>query len=79
MVTAAVRSHAKAMDILRLHPEWKQQLSFAYVPDIAIEGAFDDLFKLQPGHFDFILHTASPVNFAVVDIQKELIDPAVLG
>lgn len=52
-------------------------MSFEYVPDIVAEDAFTEAFKKN--QFDYILHTASPVNFAVTDLQKELIDPAVQG
>ncbi|MCJ1467142.1 hypothetical protein MMC07_005764 [Pseudocyphellaria aurata] len=78
-VVASVRSEAKAQEILDTHPDWKGKVSFVYVPDIAAERAFDHVFKDAKTPFDFIIHTASPVNFSVDDFQKDLIDPAVRG
>jgi hypothetical protein len=78
-VTASVRSEAKAQQILALHHSRKSQLSFAYVADIAVHGAFEAVFTKADQTFDYIIHTASPVSFEVTDFQKELIDPAVLG
>lgn len=76
--TASVRSEAKAQEILELHPAWKSKVTFVFVKDIATVGAFDDVFKQENG-FDYVIHTASPVNFSVTDFQKDLIDPAVQG
>jgi hypothetical protein len=78
-VTASVRSQPKAQEIFHLHPEWKGRLNFAYIADVALDGVFDDVFKKSNGAFDYIIHTASPVNFNVADFQKDLIDPAVQG
>lgn len=49
------------------------------VPDIVVDGAFDDVFNQEKEGFDFVIHTASPVNFAVTDLQRDLINPAVQG
>lgn len=76
---ASVRSEAKAQDILELHPNWEDKVSFVYVPDVAAERAFDHVFKDAKTSFDFIIHTASPATLFVTDFQKELIDPAVQG
>ena len=54
-------------------------LDFEYVPDIVERDAFRGIFEQSRNKFDYILHTASPVNFAVTDIEKELINPAVQG
>ena len=43
------------------------------------EGVWDTVFQSEKDGFDYIIHTASPVNFKATDIQKELIDPAVQG
>jgi nucleoside-diphosphate-sugar epimerase len=77
--TASVRSEAKAQEILKLHPDWKDKVTFVFVKDIITPGAFDDVFKQEKDGFDYIIHTASPVNFRVTDFQKDLIDPAVQG
>lgn len=74
-----MRSASKAKQIIELHPEWKDKVNFVFVTDIAVDGAFDDVFKQDEEGFDYIIHTASPVNFTVTDFQKDLIDPAVRG
>jgi hypothetical protein len=76
---ASVRSSSKAASIFTLHPTWKGKVTFVYVADIAAPGAFDEVFTSQKVGFDYIIHTASPVNFAVNDVKKDLIDPAVKG
>lgn len=78
-VTATVRSPAKGEEILKLHPEWTKSLSFAYIPDVAVECAFDEVFKNAKPPFNYIIHTASPVHFDVKDLKADLIDPAVQG
>jgi len=77
--TASVRSDAKAAEILELHPAWKGRVTFVFVKDVAIPHAFDDVFRQEKNGFDYLIHTASPVNFSVADFQKDLIDPAVQG
>jgi hypothetical protein len=74
-----VRSPSKAEALLAQHPTWKTSVEFVYVADIAAPGAFDDILKSEKARFDYIIHTASPVAFAVDDAQKDLIDPAVYG
>ncbi|KAF7872932.1 uncharacterized protein EAF02_009003 [Botrytis sinoallii] len=78
---ASVRSPTKATQILELHPEWVGKVKFVFVPEITTPGAFDHVLKDQAkkGGFDYIIHTASPVTFAVKDVKKDLIDPAVHG
>jgi hypothetical protein len=78
-VTAGVRSESKAQEILHDHPEWEGKLNFVFVQDMAKAGAFDSVFKQNTPRFDYIIHTASPVNFSVTDLQRDLIDPAVQG
>lgn len=74
-----MRSAAKGENIYDMYPHWRPSLSFEYVPDMVEETAFTEVFKRNNNEFDYVLHTASPVDFAVKDIQKELIDPAVHG
>jgi nucleoside-diphosphate-sugar epimerase len=78
-VVASVRSEQKAKEILDLHPSWKDNLSFVFIPDVGAPNAFDEVFNSATDGFDYIIHTASPVTFAVKDIQRDLIDPAVQG
>ncbi|KAI7133654.1 NAD(P)-binding protein, partial [Hortaea werneckii] len=42
------------------------------------EGAFDEAVVSDPP-FETVIHTASPFHFNVTDVQKELLDPAIIG
>ncbi|CAC9887645.1 unnamed protein product, partial [Aureobasidium pullulans] len=78
-VVTTVRSQEKANKIKEAHPDASEkQLSFAIVEDIAQEGAFDKAVVSDPP-FEAVIHTASPFHFNVTDVQKELLDPAVIG
>ncbi|MCJ1439041.1 hypothetical protein MMC27_008431 [Xylographa pallens] len=79
LITASVRTLAKAGQVLALHPSWARQLTFVYVADVAQDGVFDDIFTKAKQPFDYVIHTASPVSFSVTDFQRDLIDPAVQG
>ena len=74
-----MRSEQKAQEILKMHPSWRANVSFVYIPDIATHDAFNEVFEAQEHGFDYVIHTASPINFSVKDLQTELIDPAVQG
>ncbi|KAJ9138809.1 Methylglyoxal reductase (NADPH-dependent) gre2 [Pleurostoma richardsiae] len=78
-VVTTVRSQSKAAKIKEAHPSYgKDKLDFAIVPDIAVEGAFDEAVKSDPP-FEAVIHTASPFHYNVKDVQKELLDPAIIG
>ena len=78
-VVTTVRSQQKADKIKEAHPKYgKDKLDFALVEDIAQEGAFDKAVVSDPP-FEAVIHTASPFHFNVTDVQKELLDPAVIG
>ncbi|OAL49492.1 NAD(P)-binding protein [Pyrenochaeta sp. DS3sAY3a] len=79
-VVTTVRSQEKADKLKAEYQSYadKGQLSFAIVPDIAKEDAFDQAVISDPP-FEVVLHTASPFHFNVTDVQKDLIDPAVIG
>lgn len=78
-VVFTVRSNEKGQKILNNHPGTpSSKLSYVIVEDIAKEGAFDEAVKSDPP-FDAILHTASPFHFNVTDVQKDLLDPAIIG
>lgn len=63
MITT-VRSQDKAQKIHDAHSDLgKDKLETAIVPDIAKEGAFDEVVK-TPG-IDVVLHTASPFHFKI--------------
>ncbi|OGM42167.1 NAD dependent epimerase/dehydratase [Aspergillus bombycis] len=78
-VTATVRSQEKANDILRTHPSWKGRVEFTIVADFTSTQPFDNLFQNAKNPFNYAIHTASPLRFQVSDIQKEMIEPAVMG
>ncbi|KAI5458037.1 hypothetical protein BGZ63DRAFT_56189 [Mariannaea sp. PMI_226] len=78
-VITTVRSEDKAQKIREAHKDKVDagKLEFAFVPDIAKEGAFDEVAK-TPG-IEVVVHTASPFRLNITDPQKDLIDPAVIG
>ncbi|KZM26997.1 Methylglyoxal reductase (NADPH) [Ascochyta rabiei] len=77
-VVTTVRTQEKADTIKKQYPQYADKLSFTIVPDIAQPNAFDEAVKSDPP-FEAVLHTASPFHFNVTDVQKDLIDPAVIG
>ncbi|KAH7380151.1 NADPH-dependent methylglyoxal reductase-like protein GRE2 [Pyrenochaeta sp. MPI-SDFR-AT-0127] len=79
-VVATVRTQEKADKIKAEYQSYadKGQLDFVLVPDIAQPNAFDQAVISDPP-FEAVLHTASPFHFNVTDVQKDLIDPAVIG
>ncbi|PIG85055.1 NAD dependent epimerase/dehydratase [Aspergillus arachidicola] len=78
-VTATVRSQQKADDIIKTHPSWKGRVNFVIVSDFTSQGPFNAIFENLKVPFTYIIHTASPLNFNAKDIQKEMIEPAVMG
>lgn len=78
-VVTSVRSEEKASTIKIAHPGVpKDKLDYAVVEDIAVEGAFDTAIVSEPP-FEVVIHTASPFHFNVTDIEKELLNPAIVG
>ncbi|KAF2007072.1 NAD(P)-binding protein [Amniculicola lignicola CBS 123094] len=76
-VIATVRSEKKGQEIIDLHPAWKENITFVYIPDLLAEGAYDKAF--EQGNLDYIIHNASPANFKAKDLHKDLVEPAVGG
>jgi nucleoside-diphosphate-sugar epimerase len=70
-VLTTVRSQEKADKIKAQYEEAAAEgsLSFAIVPDIAHEGAFDEAVVSDPP-FEVVLHTASPFHFNITDVKK---------
>lgn len=56
-----------------------KDFSFVVVKDIAAKGAFDKALQQYADSINVFLHTASPVQFNVKDVKKDLLDPAVEG
>ncbi|KAL6400058.1 hypothetical protein AUP68_15750 [Ilyonectria robusta] len=78
-VVTTVRSLDKAENIKKAHPDvGKDRLDFAIVPDIARLDAFDSAVVSEPP-FEAVIHTASPFHYNVTDVQKDLLDPAIVG
>ncbi|KAK3724080.1 methylglyoxal reductase (NADPH-dependent) gre2 [Vermiconidia calcicola] len=78
-VVTTVRSQEKADKIKDAHPNvGKDKLDFSIVEDIAQQGAFDKAVVSDPA-FEVVIHTASPFHFNVTDVQKDLLDPAIIG
>lgn len=78
-VVTTVRSQAKADKIKAAHPSYgKDKLDFSIVEDIAQPTAFDKAVVSNPP-FEAVIHTASPFHFNAQDIQKDLLDPAIVG
>jgi nucleoside-diphosphate-sugar epimerase len=78
-ITATVRSQAKADDVIKTHPSWKDKVEFAIVADFTTSKPFDHLFENVKQPFSYVIHTASPLRFQVSDIDKEMIQPAEKG
>jgi nucleoside-diphosphate-sugar epimerase len=74
-----VRNQDKVKKIKALHSTIQQdQLDFAIVPDISQHGSFDSVFQ-RNSPFDAVIHTASPNVRSCNDVQKELLDPSIIG
>ena len=76
-ITATTRDATKAQKLYETFPKYKNTVTFVSVPDFTVPGAFDKVF--ESSHFDYVLHTASPIPFAASDLQKDIIDPGPLG
>ncbi|KIW14268.1 hypothetical protein PV08_07050 [Exophiala spinifera] len=78
-VVTTVRSPAKAEQIRAAYPSvGTDRLDFTIVEDIAQDDAFDDALTSTPP-FEAVIHTASPFHFNVTDVQRDLLDPAIIG
>ncbi|KAL8786761.1 MAG: hypothetical protein Q9213_002582 [Squamulea squamosa] len=78
-VVTTVRSETKVQMLRDTFPSYgRDQLDFAIVPDIAEEAAFDEAVKSDPP-FEWVIHTASPFHFNIIDTKKDLLDPAIIG
>jgi len=76
-VTATTRDAVKAQKLYEIFPLYKNTVKFVSVSDFTVPGAFDKVF--QADHFDYVMHTASPIPFAASDLKKEIIDPGPIG
>jgi hypothetical protein len=61
-VVTTVRNQTKATQIAAQYPEvGKDRLDFAFVPDIAVENAFDDAVKSSPPFEAVVSCTSAPI------------------
>lgn len=76
---ASVRSKAKADQIRRGYPEVpSSRLDFVVVDDFLREHAFRDALKTTPP-FEAVIHTASPFHLQPGSIDRDVLEPAILG
>ncbi|KAM9904346.1 hypothetical protein OXX79_002805 [Metschnikowia pulcherrima] len=75
-VVGSVRTAEKGEKMKKLLASDK--FSFEVVPDVEPAGAFDEALKKHP-EVTVFLHTASPVQFQIKDIEQELLKPAING
>jgi len=74
-IIGTVRSASGIPAIQKAHAAYADKLSFAVIPDLIVEGAFDEAVKGVDG----IIHTASPFILNPKDNEKELLQPAIQG
>ncbi|WZH45492.1 ketoreductase [Fusarium acuminatum] len=78
-VVASVRSQAKADQIRRGYPEVPlSRLDFVVVDDFIREHAFEEALTTTPP-FEAVIHTASPFQLQPGSIDRDVLEPAVLG
>ncbi|PQE21534.1 hypothetical protein CJF31_00011122 [Rutstroemia sp. NJR-2017a BVV2] len=78
-VVTTVRSQSKIDAIRSVFSSYSNdQLDFVILEEIAKPDAFDQAVISTPP-FELVIHTASPCFVNAKDIQKEVIDPAVIG
>lgn len=78
-VVTTVRSQEKADRIAAAYNGIdRERLDFVIVEDIAQERAFERAVVSDPP-FEAVIHTASPFHFNTTDVQRDLLDPAIIG
>lgn len=78
-ITATVRTQDKADAIIAAHPNWKDKVTFALVPDFSAPVPFDRVFKDASRPFNYVIHAASPLPEQASNILTEVIEPSVHG
>ncbi|CAI4212102.1 unnamed protein product [Parascedosporium putredinis] len=74
-VRGTTRSLAKGEAMIDTRPKYKSQLEFVQIADFERSADFT---KAVEG-VGAIIHTASPLNYAATDNEKELVLPAIRG
>ncbi|EGW33854.1 uncharacterized protein SPAPADRAFT_70110 [Spathaspora passalidarum NRRL Y-27907] len=75
-VVGSVRSESKG-DELKLLIQ-NEKFSYEVIPTLSDKNAFDAALKKHP-EVTVFLHTASPVSFAIEDVENDLVKPAIEG
>ena len=78
-VTGTVRSADKGEQVLRVHPEWKDHLTFVTVKELTSQKEWGEAFK--SAGFDHVVHTAAPLldDPRNTDFDKHFLQPSVDG
>ncbi|KAI9785949.1 MAG: hypothetical protein M1839_008215 [Geoglossum umbratile] len=77
-VVGSVRRDIYGDQLLSIHPEWKDQVSFINVSDYTKEGTWDEAFKA--GDLDYALHIAAPMPSPKnTDFDRDFLEPNVKG
>ncbi|KAM9908696.1 hypothetical protein OXX79_000207 [Metschnikowia pulcherrima] len=75
-VVGTVRLAEKGEHVTKLFNS--PNFTYEVVPSLTTPGAFDDVMKNHP-EVTVFLHTASPVSFKVLDVENDMLIPAVEG
>ncbi|OIW25842.1 NAD(P)-binding protein [Coniochaeta ligniaria NRRL 30616] len=78
-VRALVRTEKSSQKFRTIFASYGDQLSWAYVPDIAVVENYASAFENPPKPITAIVHLASPFTMAVSDNKRDLLEPAVQG
>lgn len=76
-VVGTVRTQEKADTIAKLFDN--ENLILEIVPDLNAVEAFDSLFEKYNTQIKYVLHTASPVDSTLTDLQNDFINTAITG
>jgi nucleoside-diphosphate-sugar epimerase len=74
-VRGTVRSAETADKVRQSFRQYDSKLSFAIVEDVGADGAFDTAVQGVHG----VIHTATPFQVGVVDVERDLLNPAING
>ncbi|KAF7590241.1 hypothetical protein BBP40_003125 [Aspergillus hancockii] len=74
-VRGTVRSRVTAEKVRRTFPQYTEQLSFAIVPNIVEDDAFDEAVKGVHGN----IHTAYPTAAETENNERDIVQPAING
>ncbi|CAK7892263.1 putative NADPH-dependent methylglyoxal reductase Grp2p [[Candida] anglica] len=74
-VVGTVRTISKGKRLTEL---FGKDFQYEVVPDIQVEGAFDEAIKRHP-EVSIAMHVASPCTYIIEDAEKDLILPAIEG